>query len=109
MLNPIVKEKKTKRNVWTDPSGYGTYEGERGSSDQWKMFFGIVWNKITAKTIIKEKSPWEILGIVVGSSEDTIKKAFRKLLMINHPDKGGDPEICKQIIAAYVMLTDIKE
>ena len=35
-----------------------------------------------------------------------IKKAFRKLAVKNHPDKGGDPELFKQMNQAYQVLFD---
>lgn len=97
---------KPKRNIWKDPSPYGTYEGERGSPEQWAKAFNFAWDHGTAIEIIKEESPWEILGIPENSSLDIIKKAFRKLMLINHPDKGGDKDICQKIISAYVILTE---
>jgi DnaJ family protein A protein 2 len=45
--------------------------------------------------------PFEILGVPRGSSEDEIKKAYRKLAMKHHPDKGGDPEMFKKISQAH--------
>ena len=32
---------------------------------------------------------------------EDLKKAYRKLAVEHHPDKGGDPEIMKQVNAAY--------
>lgn len=45
--------------------------------------------------------PYEILGVSRDSSEDVIKKAYKKLAMKHHPDKGGDPEQFKKIQSAY--------
>ena len=94
-----------KRNIWKDPSPYGTYEGERGNPEQWRNFFNIAWDKPTAEKILKEDSPWDILGIIKNATLNLIKKAFRELMKIHHPDKGGDIERAKKIIAAYVYLT----
>lgn len=45
--------------------------------------------------------PWETLGVSPDADEDTVKKAYRKLAMKHHPDKGGDPEKFKEIQGAY--------
>lgn len=97
---------KPKRNIWKDPSPYGTYEGERGSPQQWAKAFDFAWDKGTAIKIVNDDSPWGILGIPVDSPLSVIKTAFRKLILINHPDKGGDKEVCQKIISAYVILTE---
>lgn len=49
--------------------------------------------------------PWETLGIPRDSDESTVKKAYRKLVMKHHPDKGGDPEQFKKIQSAYDRIT----
>jgi len=45
--------------------------------------------------------PYEVLGVPKFSDEDVVKKAYKKLAMKHHPDKGGDPEQFKRIQAAY--------
>jgi DnaJ family protein A protein 2 len=51
-------------------------------------------------------SLYEDIGVSKDSSPDDIKKAYRKLAMKHHPDKGGDPEIFKKISHAYDVLSD---
>jgi DnaJ family protein A protein 2 len=51
-------------------------------------------------------SLYEDLGISKESSPDEIKKAYRKLAMKHHPDKGGDPETFKKISHAHDVLSD---
>lgn len=49
---------------------------------------------------------YQILGVQKNSSQDEIKKAFRKLAVEHHPDKGGDEEKFKKINEAYGVLGD---
>ncbi len=52
---------------------------------------------------------YKILGIEPNASKDEIKKAYRKLAMKHHPDKGGDPQKFKEITNAYEDLTKEKQ
>lgn len=49
---------------------------------------------------------YEALGLTKDASDADIKKAYRKLAMKNHPDKGGDPEAFKVVQHAYDVLSD---
>uniref|UniRef100_A0A0G4I9I1 J domain-containing protein n=1 Tax=Chromera velia CCMP2878 TaxID=1169474 RepID=A0A0G4I9I1_9ALVE len=49
---------------------------------------------------------YEVLGVPKEANETEIKKAFRKLAIKTHPDKGGDPEKFKEITRAYEVLSD---
>lgn len=49
--------------------------------------------------------PYEVLGVPPGAPEEDVKKAYRKLAMKHHPDKGGDPEQFKKIQSAYDRIT----
>jgi hypothetical protein len=35
---------------------------------------------------------YKILGVDKNADDDVIRKAYRKLALTNHPDKGGDVE-----------------
>lgn len=49
---------------------------------------------------------YEILGIGKNASADEIKKAFRRLAVQYHPDRGGDEAKFKEINEAYEVLKD---
>ena len=48
---------------------------------------------------------YETLGVNPNASDEEIKKAYHKLAMEHHPDRGGDEEKFKQITEAYEVLT----
>ena len=57
----------------------------------------------------KKRDYYDMLGVSKSASPDEIKQAFRKLAMIHHPDRGGDPEKFKEINEAYQVLSDSKK
>jgi DnaJ-class molecular chaperone len=103
---PRPKSNKPKRNIWTDPSPYGEYEGERGNPAQWRSTFNQRFTREEVVEILQADSPYALLGVADTATEAEIKSAFRKLMMTHHPDKGGNPEMARKIIAAYQHLTD---
>lgn len=50
------------------------------------------------------KDHHDTLGVPKDASQDDIKKAYRKLALKHHPDKGGDEEKFKEITGAYEAL-----
>jgi len=49
---------------------------------------------------------YEVLGVEKNATPDQIKKAYRKLAVKNHPDKGGDEALFKEIQKAFDVLGD---
>lgn len=52
---------------------------------------------------------YSILGVNRNASQEEIKKAYRKLSMKHHPDRGGDEVQFKQINEAYDTLGDAEK
>jgi DnaJ family protein A protein 2 len=51
-------------------------------------------------------SLYELLGVERTADADTIKKAYRRKALTEHPDKGGDEEKFKKLNEAYNVLSD---
>lgn len=49
---------------------------------------------------------YQTLGVDKNATPDEIKKAYRKLASIHHPDKGGDTQHFQKIQSAYDILSD---
>jgi molecular chaperone DnaJ len=52
---------------------------------------------------------YDILGLSLTSTKDDIKKAYKQLALVHHPDRGGDEERFKKIGEAYETLIDDKK
>ena len=52
---------------------------------------------------------YKVLGVDPQTSQDVIKKAFRKLSLKHHPDRGGDAEEFKKINEAYSTIGDVEK
>lgn len=50
---------------------------------------------------------YSTLGVSRDASQEEIKKAYRKLAMTHHPDKGGNPAEFQKINDAYEVLGDV--
>ncbi|EKD56601.1 MAG: hypothetical protein ACD_58C00136G0002 [uncultured bacterium] len=52
------------------------------------------------------KDYYKTLGVSKSASQDEIKKAYRRLALQYHPDKGGDQEKFKEVNEAYQILSN---
>ncbi|KIM65128.1 hypothetical protein SCLCIDRAFT_1212624 [Scleroderma citrinum Foug A] len=56
--------------------------------------------------MVKETKYYDLLEVPVDASDIDLKKAYRKKALRLHPDKGGDPELFKEVTHAYEVLSD---
>ena len=63
--------------------------------------------KLWLESLIQDNpDPYVVLGISKTASTDEIKKQFRKLSMLYHPDRGGDDQSMQIINKAYEKIQD---
>mmetsp|Transcript_24128 Transcript_24128/g.33831 ORF Transcript_24128/g.33831 Transcript_24128/m.33831 type:complete len:637 (+) Transcript_24128:93-2003(+) len=78
----------------------------------WVVFIYLVFSvsqKDSEAGTTTQFDPYEILGLSPGADEDEIKKAYRKLSLMWHPDKNPSEEAADKYITiskAYNTLTD---
>jgi DnaJ-class molecular chaperone len=87
-------------------SGYRTYDTSKGfgSQDEWKKIFEHRLGIDAAQEALGSDNPHSILGVKLTATWSEIKAAYRKLVMIHHPDKGGDAATFRKIQGAYEVL-----
>ncbi|KAG8217407.1 hypothetical protein J3R82DRAFT_5548 [Butyriboletus roseoflavus] len=56
--------------------------------------------------MVREAKYYDLLEVTPDASESELKKAYRKKALRLHPDKGGDPELFKEVTHAYEVLAD---
>tara|TARA_R110000803_G_scaffold196539_1_gene259837 strand:+ start:1874 stop:2074 length:201 start_codon:yes stop_codon:yes gene_type:complete len=59
---------------------------------------------LTPKPVLRKSRSHELLQIEPPVTEDDIKKAYHKMCLVHHPDKGGDQQKFIEINEAYQEL-----
>ncbi|KAJ3696202.1 hypothetical protein LUZ60_001579 [Juncus effusus] len=76
----------------------------------WAVMFVLIYYIKLMSQEVQPFEPYSILGLEPGASESEIKKSYRKLSILYHPDKNPDPEahnyFVEFISKAYQALTD---
>lgn len=80
-----------------------------GNTSQWKKGFYTRMGKDEAERVIhnQKRTPREILGVTLKATAQEIKSAYRKLVLMWHPDVNKAPEATdrfREIQAAYEVL-----
>ena len=100
-----IKEKKKKRGFL---DGYETYDTSHGfgSKAEWRAAWNERMSHNKAKATLEENDPLVIMGFSSMPSKVELDKRYRELVMIHHPDKGGDTKQFIKIHAAWSLLTE---
>ncbi|XP_077976927.1 translocation protein SEC63 homolog [Glandiceps talaboti] len=72
----------------------------------WIIFIILAYKASQVKTETVEFDPYEVLQIDRGATTGEIRKKYRQLSKVHHPDKGGDHLTFMKIAKAYEALTD---
>ena len=51
------------------------------------------------------KNDFDVLGIPHGASKEDVRKAYKRLALRFHPDKGGSNEAFQQVLSSYQRLS----
>ena len=73
-----------KKSFWNTPSKYGTYEGERGSPEQWAANFNVSFENSESIQKILGMSAYQVLNIQPHCSDEDVKTAYRKFARLYH-------------------------
>ena len=98
---------KPKKTFAERLASYKTYDPAKegfGNVNDWKFAWDRVMGHEEALGILGDASPLTVMGFDSMPSATELKKRYRELMLLNHPDKGGSEEQCKQVIAAYSEL-----
>ncbi len=85
---------------------YRTYDARQGfgNAGEWKRAWDEVMGHEDALRFLGQDSPLTVMGFDSLPTAAELKKRYRDLMMLHHPDKGGSEELTKKIIAAYSEL-----
>ena len=62
--------------------------------------------QIVERTLTLDTDFYRLLVVTVDCDQSEIKKAYRRLMLANHPDKGGSTDACKVLNHANDWLSD---
>jgi curved DNA-binding protein CbpA len=106
----IRTQASPQQQVYTQPQTQITsYSAQSLASHQANPYGKLAKPRSTEKALNFFQSCLQILGIEESAtlSEELLKKAYKRIAIKAHPDKGGSEEHFEAITRAYAYLTDI--
>ena len=101
-LNSSTKSNnKKEKDIYNSPNksfNNSTYNKKNNNSSSYVRYFRL--------SELNENNPYNCLDVSQSASEEEIRKAYKKLIIINHPDKGGDATKFNRIHEAYQILSN---
>jgi|ERR1035437_5464609 hypothetical protein len=88
---------------------YKTYNPAKegfGNVDAWRDAWEVRMPPDKARHDLGDESPLKVLGLLSVPTVAELKAVYRRLVMINHPDRGGNAAEFIKIHAAYSLLMD---
>jgi len=101
MMNQLKKPKKG----FLDYKTYDTKNGY-GNCSEWRSAWNERMSHDLATSTLNRDNPLDVMGFSSMPSKAELDKRYRELVMIHHPDKGGDAKQFIKIQAAWSILTD---
>ena len=102
-LNSTMKS-NFKRNK--DKEIYNTPKFNTERSNQNKNNSSSSYVKYIRLSELNDNNPYNCLDVSQLATDEEIRKAYKRLIIINHPDKGGDPYEFNRIHEAYQILSN---
>ncbi|KAM0833226.1 hypothetical protein ACQ4PT_064394 [Festuca glaucescens] len=100
---------KYRRSIYKKISNFSTWSNLTILVLWIVVIFLVYYIKLSSREV-QVFEPYSILGLEPGASESDIKKSYRRLSILYHPDKNPDPEahtyFVESISKAYQALTD---
>jgi len=66
------------------------------------MIWGHPVNPV--RPILARQQALAVMGLPSTATRQQIKRRYRELAKKHHPDRGGDPQEMKRLVAAYQIL-----
>jgi len=98
-----------KSSIWSSPSKYGTYTGEKGNPNQWAGIFSEALKNSDSAKNLTATSAFTVIGVSPTATEDEVKTAFRKIVRQCHQDSQtgqNDPVKFRTATEAFKLIRE---